>query len=86
MLETIASCVERGLDESAEAGDLALPRHGPGLPGEKGAEPQLSGAETDAAAKQLDLERDNVRAALEWADGRDAGLVLPIAAPLERYW
>jgi tetratricopeptide (TPR) repeat protein len=50
-------------------------------------EPQLGGAEADAAAKQLDLERDNVRAALEWADGAgDAELVLRIAAPLERYW
>ena len=87
MLETIREFARERLDESAEAGDLRAAQARLVLSRAEAAEPQLSGAETDAAAKQLDLERDNVRAALEWADGvGDAELVLRIAAPLERYW
>ena len=53
----------------------------------KAAEPQLGGAEATAAMQLLDSERDNIRAALEWAyDRGDAALALGIAAPLERYW
>jgi tetratricopeptide (TPR) repeat protein len=87
MLETIREFALERLDASREAGELRAAQARLVLSLAEEVEPQLGGADADHAARRLDLERDNVRAALEWAYGTgDVELALRIAAPLERYW
>jgi predicted ATPase len=87
MLETIREFARERLAALPEAEELRTAQARFVLELAQEAEIELAGAEAADAAQRLDLERDNVRAALEWAYGRgDAALGLGIAAALERYW
>ena len=87
MLETIREFALERLDASPEAGELRAAQARLVVALAEEVEPQLGGADADDAARRLDLERDNVRAALEWAYRTgEVELALRIAALLERYW
>jgi predicted ATPase/class 3 adenylate cyclase len=87
MLETIREYALERLDESGQASPawgrlaawvLALARE---------AGPQLTGPHQAEWLERIDAERDNVRAALEWAFGNDnADLALEVAVGLGRFW
>ncbi len=50
------------------------------------AEPELTGAEQASWLDRLEIEHDNVRAALDWAEVAEPELALRVAAGLGRFW
>jgi predicted ATPase/class 3 adenylate cyclase/Tfp pilus assembly protein PilF len=87
MLETIRAF---GLEKVAEAGeeDAIRERHAEFfLKLAEEAEPQLSGAHQTMWLDRLEIEHDNLRSAMEWANEHDqAELGLRLAAALWRFW
>jgi predicted ATPase len=88
MLETIRAYAWERLSESSDEAELRR-RHA--LLAVEFAESNFQelkdGGDQAALSAQIDTERDNLRAALEWA--RDEGeddVLLRLAAPLARYW
>jgi len=49
-------------------------------------EPKLRGAEQEFALKRLDVDYDNIRAALTWSCASDIEIALRMAAALWEYW
>jgi predicted ATPase len=85
-LETIRAFARQRLEESGETAD-ARRRHA--LHYAELAEavgPALSGAGQVAALDRLELERDDLHAALTWSTQHDPALALRLAAALWRYW
>jgi predicted ATPase/DNA-binding CsgD family transcriptional regulator len=87
MLETVREWAHMKLLESGEAPAVAR-RHASWCVGLAGrAEIELDGPDPQPWLDRLDLERDNVRAALEWAsNGGDAELGVRLAAALTAFW
>jgi predicted ATPase/class 3 adenylate cyclase len=88
MLETIRAYAWERLSESSDEAELRR-RHA--LLGVEFAEStyqeMVDGGDQATISARIDVERDNLRAALEWA--RDEGeddVLLRLAAPLARYW
>jgi predicted ATPase len=87
MLETIRGYALEWLEQSGEVQELGR-RHAERLLDlAEEAEPQLAGPEQDEWLRLMESERDNVRAALEWAFASgEAELALELAAALGRFW
>jgi predicted ATPase/class 3 adenylate cyclase len=88
MLETIREFAVERLEESGESANLrtAHARHVRGLV--ESARPHLRrGREQEAWLRRLDVERDNLRAALGWAfDGGPEDIGIQIAIALGPFW
>ena len=87
MLETIREYALERLEERGD-GQAVRRRHaGFYLPLAEEAEPALLGPQQLSWLERLDAERDNLRAALNWAAEEDeADIGLRIGAALWRYW
>ena len=87
MLETIS---EFGWDELARTDELEAARHAHAnyyLSFVEEAESYLTGADQKAWIKRLDLEQDNLRAALHWAmEHHEAETAQRIAGALQPFW
>ena len=87
MLETVR---EYGLEQLEASGGLGATRQAHAeyyLALAEAAEPELRGPEQARWLERLEAEHDNLRAALEWADERDAGeLGARLGAALWRFW
>ncbi|HEX2266856.1 MAG TPA: tetratricopeptide repeat protein, partial [Actinomycetota bacterium] len=87
MLETIRDFAKERLEESGEA-DETRRRHAEvflGLVGE--AEQHLLGREGKQWLDRLELDHDNIRAALDWAcDGRHTEIALRMTGAVWRFW
>jgi predicted ATPase len=87
LLETIREFALERLDERSDAGQMREAQARVMLALAREAESLLAGPDANEAVRRLDLERDNVRAALDWAyGGGDGCLGLTLATLLERYW
>jgi predicted ATPase/class 3 adenylate cyclase len=87
MLETIREYAADRLREAGEAGDLAR-RHGLFFAKlVRDAEPELLGANQAPWLDRLELDRDNVRAAMHWAtEAGETEIALTTAGDLWRFW
>ncbi len=87
MLETIREYASELLEDAEEAETIRR-RHAVFVVAlAKQAEPHFVGADQAEWFDRIDAERDNVRAALEWAFGRgDANLALELATAVGRFW
>jgi predicted ATPase/RsiW-degrading membrane proteinase PrsW (M82 family) len=87
MLETIREYANEKLAESGEVSDVAR-RHADFFRRlAEDAEPELEGADQLIWLRRLDLEHDNLRAAIGWSLGhREPQTALRIAAALGRFW
>jgi predicted ATPase/class 3 adenylate cyclase len=87
MLETIRAFAAEQLVASDEA-DAIKERHARAfLALAQEAAAELSGAEQRAWLDRLDIENDNLRAALEWATARpDPDVAIPLGFALWRFW
>ncbi len=87
MLETIREFALERLEESGAAGAVRGRLASWVLAFAREARPQLAAARQAEWLDRVDAERDNVRAALEWALESDAGdLAVEVAAGLGRFW
>jgi predicted ATPase/class 3 adenylate cyclase len=87
LLETIREFALERLDERSDAGHVRESHARLMLALAREAEPLLAGRGADEVVRRLDLERDNIRGALDWAYCSDYGrLGLELATVLERYW
>ncbi|MFN2513444.1 MAG: protein kinase [Pyrinomonadaceae bacterium] len=87
MLETIREYGLERLSEGDEAEALRRRHAGYFLKLAEKVEPHLMGAGHELWLKQLDAERDNLRAALRWAaDNAEAELGLRLAGALRWFW
>jgi predicted ATPase/class 3 adenylate cyclase len=87
MLETIQDFAKEQLDESGE-GDRTRQRHADVfLALVEEAEPRLLGQEGNQWLDRLELDHDNLRAALDWAcDAQQTGIALRMSGALWRFW
>ncbi|MCW5854269.1 MAG: tetratricopeptide repeat protein, partial [Anaerolineae bacterium] len=87
LLQTIREYALERLDESGEA-DLLARQHGRYyVQLAETAEPELTGLEQSLWLGRLEVDHDNLNAALDWTAARDpAGLGLRAAAALWRFW
>jgi len=87
MLETIREYALERLNEGGEADETRLWHAAYFLQLAEQAEPHLAGPQQIAWLNRLDLEHDNLRAALQWAiDRGDAATALRLAGSLSRFW
>jgi non-specific serine/threonine protein kinase len=86
LLETIRQYARDRLDESGEASAVGARHRDWYLVLAERAEPELWGADARHWLGQLERERDNLRAALEWCRRSDAALGLKLAAALWSFW
>jgi predicted ATPase/transcriptional regulator with XRE-family HTH domain len=87
MLETIREYAEERLAEHGEAEAVRRAHAAWFLSVVEGAEASIFGPERAATLERLDRERENLRAALDWAIARgDAGPALRFGFELWRYW
>ncbi len=87
MLETITEYGLEQLTASLEAEDLRKRHANYFLKVAERAETQLLGAEQDKWLDQLEIEHDNLRAAMHWAaESTEAEIGLRLASALWRFW
>lgn len=87
LLETIRDFAHQKLDESKEAAGVRQRHLDYYLALAERAEPELRGRDQMAWYDRLDAERDNLRAAFEWAaQKQDTTAGLRLAAALHRFW
>ncbi len=87
MLETIREYALERLEESSEAKALARRHAGFFLALAEEAEPTLEGTQQQAWLERLELEHDNLRAALSWAlEADNSEVALRMGAALGEFW
>ncbi|HSH78927.1 MAG TPA: adenylate/guanylate cyclase domain-containing protein, partial [Herpetosiphonaceae bacterium] len=87
MLETIREYALERLDQGGEADETRRRHAAYFLQVAEEAEPQLAGRQQIAWLNRLELEHDNLRAALRWAiDCGDAATALRLVGSLSRFW
>ncbi|MFN8678177.1 MAG: tetratricopeptide repeat protein [Thermomicrobiales bacterium] len=86
MLETVREFARECLAESGEEDHVRRTHASHFLALAERAEPQLTGPEQTAWLDRLELEHDNLRAALAWAVPHDPGMALRLAGALWRFW
>src|SRR5215204_57447 len=86
LLEPVRQYARERLEESGEA-DAFRRRHAEFfLTLAEEAAPQLTGAQQEEAAKRLETDHDNMRAALSWSLERAPETALRLAGALARFW
>jgi predicted ATPase/DNA-binding SARP family transcriptional activator/DNA-binding CsgD family transcriptional regulator len=88
MLEPVRQYGSKKLEESEQESGVAQHRHATFfLALAQGAEPHLRGARQGEWLERLELEHDNLRAALSWAlEGAEAELALRLGGALGEFW
>lgn len=86
MLETLRSYGRERLDESPSAGQVRARHAAHFCDLAETAEPLLKGPEQRLWFERLDVEHDNLRAALRWAFDHDPEVGLRLAGALWRFW
>jgi predicted ATPase/class 3 adenylate cyclase len=86
MLETIHEYARERLQESGEAEEIRRLHAEYFLRLAEEAEPELSGTDQLACLERLEVEHDNMRAALAWSLEKEPETALRLAGALARFW
>ncbi len=86
MLMPVREYAEERLEQSGEADEIRALHARYFLALAERAEPELMGRDQVEWLDQLDMEHDNLRAAIAWGLDREADLAMQLAAALWRFW